>query len=151
MTNVLDLADRNWPLLNRAIKLHTFAYRLTGGKIGARIPGLEAPMLLLDHRGAKSGTQRTTPLLYLPDGDDVVLVASKGGYPKNPAWYHNLKANPETTVQIGRERRPVRAREATDEERSRLWPLAVAAYPDYETYQRRSQGRKIPLIILEPR
>ena len=80
-------------------------------------------MLLLDHVGAKSGAKRTAPLLYFDDGDAVVIVASKGGYPKHPAWFHNLRANPETTVQIGRERRPVRARVATPEEHARLWPV----------------------------
>jgi deazaflavin-dependent oxidoreductase (nitroreductase family) len=108
-------------------------------------------MLLLDHVGAKSGTKRTTPLLYIPDGDDVVIVASKGGFPKHPAWYHNLKANPDTTVQIRGERRDVHARIATPEERERLWPRAVKSYSGYTDYQTRSKGREIPLVILEPR
>lgn len=108
-------------------------------------------MCLLDHVGAKSGTLRTAPLLYVRDGEKVVLVASKGGYPKHPAWFHNLKANPETTVQVGGERIPVRARIADPEERERLWPLAEQAWHGYRTYQQRSQGREIPLVILEPR
>lgn len=131
--------------------LHTLAYRASGGRIGHTIPGVPGKMLLLDHVGAKSGRRRTSPLLYFPDGEDAVIVASKGGFPKNPAWFHNLMANPETTVQIGRERRPVRAREATAEERKRLWPRAVAVYGGYAEYQRRSKGREIPLVILEPR
>jgi len=108
-------------------------------------------MLLLDHVGAKSGAKRTTPLLYIPDGDDVVIVASKGGYPKHPAWLYNLKANPDTTVQIGGERRAVHARVATPQERERLWPEAVRSYSGYEDYAARSKGREIPLVILEPR
>jgi F420H(2)-dependent quinone reductase len=108
-------------------------------------------MCLLDHVGAKSGKKRTTPLLYVRDGEDVVLVASKGGFPRHPAWFHNLKANPDTTVQIGGERRAVHARVATPEERERLWPLAVEAYRGYSLYQKRSQGREIPMIVLEPR
>jgi deazaflavin-dependent oxidoreductase (nitroreductase family) len=100
--------------------------------------------------GAKSGVKRTAPLLYIRDGDDVVIVASKGGFPKHPAWFHNLRANPDTTVQIGSERRPVRARVATPEERERLWPEAVAAYRDYARYQQRTD-REIPLVILERR
>jgi len=108
-------------------------------------------MLLLDHVGAKSGTKRTSPLLYISDGDDVVIVASKGGFPKHPAWYHNLMANPDTTVQIGREKRPVHTRVASREERDRLWPMAVKAYRGYADYQARSKGREIPLVILEPR
>jgi deazaflavin-dependent oxidoreductase (nitroreductase family) len=107
-------------------------------------------MLLLDHVGAKSGTKRTTPLVYVDDAPDVVLVASKGGHPRNPAWYHNLLANPDTTVQIGAARRAVHARVATPEERERLWPKAVATYSGYSGYQERT-AREIPLVILEPR
>jgi deazaflavin-dependent oxidoreductase (nitroreductase family) len=107
-------------------------------------------MLLLDHVGAKSGTRRTTPLVYVEDGADVVIVASKGGHPKHPAWFHNLRANPETTVQIGAERRPVRARVATAEERPRLWKKAVATYRGYRGYQERTE-REIPLVVLERR
>jgi deazaflavin-dependent oxidoreductase (nitroreductase family) len=108
-------------------------------------------MLLLDHKGAKSGTRRTSPLLYFRDGEDLVIVASKGGFPKHPAWYHNLKANPDTTVQVASHRLPVRARTASPEERERLWPLAVKAYHGYEDYAVRSKGREIPLVVLEPR
>jgi deazaflavin-dependent oxidoreductase (nitroreductase family) len=147
----LDLADRTWPLLRRMMGVHTLAYRATGGLIGQRIPGLSAPVLLLDHVGARSGTERTSPLLYLDDGDDVIIVASKGGYPKHPAWYHNLRAHPDTTVQIGRERRDVHARVATEAERERLWPLVVESYPPYAEYQTRSKGREIPLVVLERR
>ncbi len=151
MSSYLDLADRSWPVLRRLMGVHALAYRATGGLIGHRIPGVGAPMLLLDHVGAKSGTKRTAPLLYIPDGDDVVIVASKGGYPRHPAWYHNLLANPDTTAQIGSERRPVHARVATPEERERLWPKVTAAYSGYDEYQERSKGREIPLVILEPR
>jgi F420H(2)-dependent quinone reductase len=145
----LDLADRNWPVLNRVFAAHSTIYRLTDGRIGQRIPGLP-PFLLLDHVGARSGTKRTSPLIYFEDAENVVVVASKGGFPKNPAWFHNLKANPDTTVQIGREKRAVRARVAGQEERERLWPKAVDTYGDYATYQRRTE-RKIPLVVLEPR
>jgi deazaflavin-dependent oxidoreductase (nitroreductase family) len=131
--------------------LHTVAYRVSGGRLGHTLPGVPGKMLLLDHVGAKSGKKRTSPLLYIEDGESVVIVASKGGYPKHPAWYHNLKANPDTTVQLGRERRDVHARVATAEERERLWPLAVRAYRGYEDYQLRSKGREIPLVILAPR
>lgn len=128
---------------------HTQLYRLTGGRIGHRVPG-GPPMLLLDHVGAKSGTKRTTPLVYVDDPPDVIIVASKGGYPRHPAWYHNLRANPEAEVQIGSEHRPVRAREATPSERERLWPMALDTYSGYAGYQERT-GRTIPLVILEPR
>jgi deazaflavin-dependent oxidoreductase (nitroreductase family) len=147
---VLDLADRSWPVLRRLMGVHTFAYRASGGRVGHRVPFLRAPMLLLDHVGAKSGEKRTSPLLYVPDGASVAIIASKGGFPKNPAWLYNLRANPETTVQIGRERRAVHAREATGEERDRLFARAAELYPGYETYQARTE-RKIPVVVLEPR
>ncbi len=131
--------------------LHTVLYRATGGRFGHRVPGGPGTMLLLDHVGAKSGTKRTAPLLYVEDGENVFVIASKGGFPKNPAWFYNLKANPDTTVQIRSERRAVHARVATPEERERLWPLAVKAYSGYEDYAARSKGREIPIVILEPR
>jgi len=128
---------------------HARIYRLTGGRIGHHLPGLP-PTLLLEHVGARSGTRRTTPLLYVDDPPDVVIVASKGGYPRNPAWYHNLLAHPDADIQIGSERRAVTAREADAAERERLWPMAVETYPGYRDYQRRAD-RTIPLMILEPR
>jgi deazaflavin-dependent oxidoreductase (nitroreductase family) len=131
--------------------VHTWLYRKSNGRIGHHVPGVGSPMLLLDHVGAKSGSKRTSPLLYIPDGENVVIVASKGGYPKHPAWFHNLKAHPDTTAQIGPERRSVHARVATPEERKRLWPKVVEAYGGYADYQARSKGREIPLVILEPR
>jgi deazaflavin-dependent oxidoreductase (nitroreductase family) len=142
--------DLVWPVLNRALKAHTAVYRATNGAIGHRIPFYGAPMLLLDHTGAKSGAKRTTPLIYVEDGDDVFIVASKGGHPRHPAWYHNLRKNPDTTIQIGPHRRAVRARVATDEEHERLWPKAVETYGSFASYQRRAE-RKIPIVILEPR
>jgi deazaflavin-dependent oxidoreductase (nitroreductase family) len=129
---------------------HTFLYRRTGGRLGHSIPGVGGKMLLLDHVGAKSGTKRTSPLLYVEDGADLVVVASKGGFPKHPAWFHNLSANPDTSVQVGSERRAVHARVATAEERPRLWEKAVRAYGGYEDYRART-GREIPLVVLEPR
>ena len=145
----LDVADRTWPLLRRLMGGHTVAYRATRGVVGHRIPGLP-PMLLLDHVGAKSGQKRTTPLVYTRDGNQLLLVASKGGHPKNPAWFHNLRANPDTSVQVGSERRPVRARVARQEERGRLWAKAVSTYSGFDDYQLRTD-REIPLIVLEPR
>jgi deazaflavin-dependent oxidoreductase (nitroreductase family) len=107
-------------------------------------------MLLLDHVGARSGQRRTNPLAYIEDGKDLVIVASKGGAPRHPAWFHNVRAHPDTTVQVGARRVAVRARVATADERSRLWPIVVAAYGGYADYQQRTE-REIPLVILEPR
>ena len=145
----MRVADRMWPVLNRVIEGHVLAYRATGGLIGHRIP-FAPPMLLLDHVGAKSGTKRTSALVYFRDGDDIVLVASKGGHPRHPAWFHNLRANPDTTVQVGTRRIPVRARVARADERRRLWPKAVETYSGYADYQERTE-REIPLVILEAR
>jgi len=88
-------------------------------------------------------------LLYLRDGADIVIVASRGGSDATPAWWLNLQANPVTTVQIGRERLPVVAREATADEKARLWPRLVEMYPDYGVYQTRTE-RQIPVVILNP-
>jgi F420H(2)-dependent quinone reductase len=145
----LNLADRSWPVLRRMMAAHAAVYRATNGLVGHRLPGMP-PMLLLDHVGAKSGTRRSSPLVYAEDGENVVLVASKGGYPKNPAWFHNLMANPDTSIQIGSRHRQVHARVADAQERERLWPKVVEVYGGYEDYQRRTD-REIPLVILEPR
>jgi deazaflavin-dependent oxidoreductase (nitroreductase family) len=145
----LNWVERNWGKLIPLMGGHAKIYRATHGLVGYRFPGAP-PMLLLDHVGAKSGTKRTAPLVFGRDGEDVILVASKGGYPKNPGWFHNLKANPDTTVQIGSKRLPVHARVASAAERERLWPLMVEVYGGYEDYRRRAE-REIPLVVLEPR
>jgi deazaflavin-dependent oxidoreductase (nitroreductase family) len=144
----LRAADRSWPLLRRAMGLHTLAYRATGGIVGHRF--LIGPsMLLLEHTGARTGTRRTTPLVYFRDGDGYVIVASKGGFSRHPGWYHNLRAHPDTRIQVGHRRLAVRARVANAAERERLWPEAVKTYSGYSDYQRRTD-REIPLVILEP-
>ena len=145
----LDVADRMWWLLSPLMRGHAAIYRATGGRIGGSFPGVP-PLLLLDHVGARSGQRRTTPLVYMPDGERFVVVASKGGYPRDPGWAHNLRAHPETTVQIGRDTRRVRAREATADERRELWPKAVKFNPLWGRYQERT-SRTIPLVLLEPR
>ena len=141
--------DGNWPLLTRMMKGHARVYRATRGLIGHRVPGVPE-MLLLDHVGAKSATKRTTPLVFARDGENIVLIASKGGHPKNPAWYYNLLANPDTTIQIGSKVIPVHVGVAPEEEYDRLWKLAVDVYRGYEGYRRRTE-RKIPLLVLSPR
>jgi F420H(2)-dependent quinone reductase len=145
----LDLADRSWPLLRQAASGHIAVYRATNGLIGHRIPGLPQT-LLLEHVGAKSAKRRTSPLVYGRDGENLVLVASKGGYPKNPAWFHNLIANPDARVQVGSQHLDVHARVAEGEERERLWQLMVGVYGGYEGYRKRTD-REIPVVVLEPR
>lgn len=136
----------------RSTKIHVALYRRTGGKIGGHLPGWpNARIVLVDHTGAKSGAKRTSPLMYHEDGDAIVVAASKAGQPTHPAWFHNLVANPDATIQIGSVVREARARVATDEERDRLWPEFVAFYPGYEFFQSNAKGRKIPIVILDPR
>ena len=126
--------------------LHNGLYRLTGGKVGGRVG--KAPVLLLTVAGRTTGKQRTTPLLYGRDGDNLVVIASVGGAPKHPAWYLNLQGQ-EAEVQIGRERRRVRARDAEGEERDRLWAQMAAVYAPYQAYQQKTE-RRIPVVVLEP-
>jgi deazaflavin-dependent oxidoreductase (nitroreductase family) len=110
-----------------------------------------ARILVLDHTGAKSGVRRSSPLMYHEEGGVLAVVASKGGQPTNPAWFHNLMANPDTTIQIEALTRQVRARVATDEERAGLWPRFVDFYPGYDLFERISHGRRLPIVMLEPR
>ena len=126
---------------------NVWLFRLTGGRLGARFRG-GAPICLVTTRGRKSGALRTVALLYLRDGDRVVVVGSKGGMSHHPAWYLNLRAEPRCEVEIGGERVPMRARTARPEERSVLWPRLVAMYPDYAQYQDRTT-REIPVVICE--
>jgi F420H(2)-dependent quinone reductase len=144
----LKVADLSWPVLGPLMRGHARLYRATDGRIGGWVPGLPS-LLLLDHIGARSGKRRTTPLVYMRDGDRLIVVPSKGGHPRNPGWLHNLRANPDTEVQIGSRRLPVHAREATAAERRALWPRAVAHNPFWGRYQERT-ARRIPLVILEP-
>jgi deazaflavin-dependent oxidoreductase (nitroreductase family) len=129
-------------------KANVWAYRATGGRVGGRfLRG--APVLLLTTRGRRSGQPRTAPLLYLEDGGRIVVVASKGGMSEHPLWYRNLEADPECEVEIGRERRTMRARVATAAEKRELWPKLVALYDDFDDYQARTE-RDIPVVILVP-
>jgi deazaflavin-dependent oxidoreductase (nitroreductase family) len=139
-------------LIKTSAAAHRIVYRITGGRVGHRF-GRNASTLLLDHVGAKSGTPRTSPLFYLEDGDDLVLVASYHGAPHHPAWFHNLMAQPQTAVRVGSEVREVVARVATADELDRLWPRAVNAYKPYEEFRRDAAkaGRVVPMVILERR
>jgi F420H(2)-dependent quinone reductase len=136
----------------RSTKIHVALYRRTNGRLGGHLPAWpDARILLLDHVGARTGTHRTSPLMYHADGDTIALAASKAGQPTHPAWFHNLKANPDTTIQIGARSHPVRARVATDAERNLLWPRFIELFPSYDFFQRLAGNRTIPIVILTPR
>jgi deazaflavin-dependent oxidoreductase (nitroreductase family) len=129
-------------------RLNTWLYRLSGGRIGGRWTHGE-PILLLTYTGRKSGERRTTPLVFLRDGDALVIVASKGGTSKHPLWFLNLKANPDCEVEIGREKRRMRARVATAGECGAYWPRLIALNPDFVMYRARTT-REIPIVVLTP-
>ena len=135
-------------------KAQVLAFRATNGRIGRKWrvgAGWKKPVptLLLDHVGRKSGKTFTTPLLYLEDGKNLVVVASQGGLPKNPQWYANLLKTPDAAVRVAKEgRRAVRAREAVGEERAALWPRLVELYADFEKYAAWTE-RQIPVVVLE--
>jgi deazaflavin-dependent oxidoreductase (nitroreductase family) len=129
-------------------RVHPRLYRWSGGRIGGAIGGM--PVLLLTTTGRKSGEPRTTALTYLPRGDDFVVIASVLGEPRHPAWWLNLAAKPDASVQVGGARHPVRAREAEGEEREALWRAVVAKMPDYDEYKART-SRRIPVVVLERR
>jgi F420H(2)-dependent quinone reductase len=137
------LGWRAWQAFTQA---HVAAYRLSGGRLGRTFRG--APVLLLDHVGRKSGTRHTSPLIFARDGDDLLIVASKGGSHKDPLWWPNLRERPRTTVQVGSEKREVIARQASAEEKKRLWPIVVDVYAPYDEYQKKT-SRDIPVIVLE--
>jgi deazaflavin-dependent oxidoreductase (nitroreductase family) len=130
-------------------RVNVWSFRLSGGRIGGRFR-YGAPVLLLTTLGRKSGRRRTLPLIYLEEGKQLMVVASQGGVPTHPLWYHNLQANPDVQVEIGREVREMTARTATDDEKRRYWPRLVEIYPDYDDYQARTT-RDIPVVVLYPR
>jgi deazaflavin-dependent oxidoreductase (nitroreductase family) len=128
--------NRDWKAYNRDVITE---FRANGGKQST---------ILLTSTGAKSGLPRTTPLVYTTDGDRIIIIASKGGAPTNPDWYHNLITNPEATVELGAERFQVRATVAQGPERERLYTQMAESMPFFATYQKNTT-RQIPLFILE--
>src|SRR3972149_6743298 len=121
-------------------------FRANEGRVGGPFQG--APMLLLHHTGAKSGRTRVNPLMYLADGDRLLIFASKGGAPTNPDWFHNLRANPAATVEVGTAEFAVEAMEVTGEERDRLYARQAGLYPPFGEYQAKA-GRTIPVVALK--
>ena len=135
-------------LMTRAfIGAHLALYRATGGRIGGTMGAMR--VLLLTTQGRKSGRPRTAPLVYFEDGERLVIIGSRGGDPRDPLWWENLKQTPQATVQIGTETRRVRARLASAEERARLWPRIKQENPAYARYEKLTT-RTIPVVILEP-
>jgi deazaflavin-dependent oxidoreductase (nitroreductase family) len=140
----MKFRDRATKLITR---IHIALYRRTGGKLGGRYRG--SPVLLLTTTGRRSGQRRTMPLLYIDDGNRKVVVASYLGAEHHPAWYHNLLAQPEVTVEAGSSVQQMRAEVADPAERARLWQPLVAMYPTYDNYQAKTE-RQIPVVVLTP-
>jgi deazaflavin-dependent oxidoreductase (nitroreductase family) len=122
-------------------------FRANGGKVGGQFDG--APLLLLHTTGARTGQERVNPMMYRTDGDRLVVFASKAGADTNPDWFHNLRAHPRVTVEVGAETREAVARVADDAERTRLWEAQKSEWPGFAGYEQRT-GRQIPVVILEP-
>jgi deazaflavin-dependent oxidoreductase (nitroreductase family) len=129
-------------------RLNVPVYRLSGGRIGGKVN--EAPVLLLTTTGRKSGQKRTAPVVYLADGENLVVIGSNAGHSRTPAWSLNLQAEPEAEVEVGRKRLPVRARVVSGEERADLWCRHNEQYSGFDEYEARTD-RDIALFALEPR
>lgn len=136
-----------WFFIHVTAKVDPWLLKRTNGRFSSI---LGQPVLLLQHTGARSGLPRETPLVFVNDGDDIILIASMGGAPTNPAWFHNLVAHPDCHVIAKGRSGPYRAHQAEGLERERLWQLALGVYAGYDTYQARTGGRTIPVMVLSP-
>ena len=125
-------------------------YESSGGTQGTTLRDTGLPVIVVTNKGSQTGAIRKTPLMRVKDGNNYVLVASKGGAPKNPVWVYNLRADADVEIQDETETHTMRVREVQDDgERARLWGIAVAAFPNYDEYQNRT-SRKIPVFLAEP-
>ena len=145
------------PKLPQWMKDHVDRYLSSGGTDGhmytitlPNVPVKSVPSLLLTTTGRKSGERYLFPLFYGRAGDGYFVIASKGGAPEHPGWYRNLRANPEVDIQVGTATMRARARTAAGEERARLWQRAVEIWPPFADYQRKAEGREIPVVVLDP-
>lgn len=129
-------------------RLNAFFYKLSGGRILGKLTG--RPVMLVSMKGAKTGKQRTVPLMYVPYKEGVIVVASQGGAPKTPVWYHNLVKHPDVVVQYKSTKMKLRARQVDDAEKAEVWPICVSHYAEYDDYQKRTD-RNIPVFVCEPR
>jgi deazaflavin-dependent oxidoreductase (nitroreductase family) len=146
--SIISSRAGGWVILNLLTPLDRVLLRLSNGRISS--VAMVMSSLVLISTGAKSGQPRETPLVYIPDGERIVLVASNAGLPHHPSWYHNLRANPQARVIADERTGNYRAREAAGVEREELWQRAVSIYPGYAAYQSRTGGRTIPVMVLEP-
>lgn len=137
------------PVIRVMSAVNTWIYRASGGRLGGKWM-YGAPILLLTTTGRKSGEKRTAPLLYLEDGQRVILVGSQGGMSKDPQWVKNVDADADVEIEIGSRKRAMRARRGTREEKAHYWPALCKMYPDYADYQARTI-REIPILVLDPR
>lgn len=146
------MTEKEFKALRRVIKpfsrLNVFVYKLTGGRVMGTLTG--RPVMLVTMKGAKTGKERTIPLMYVPYKNGVIVVASQGGAPKSPVWYNNLVAHPDIVVQYKRNKMNLRARRVDDAEKARVWPICVEHYREYDDYQKRTD-RNIPVFVCEPR
>ena len=134
-------------LLKAITKANVLIYRLSGGRLWNTMEG--SPICLVTMTGRKSGRIMARPVMYTPNGDTVLIVPSLGGAPQHPLWYHNIMAHPDIAITVGSTSRKMRARQASAAEKAELWPLVVASYPSFQSYQD-STTRDIPLLICEP-
>jgi deazaflavin-dependent oxidoreductase (nitroreductase family) len=148
MAERLGQGIQNGPVRSRLRGTHEALYQATGGRIGHRLPG-HPPMLLLHHVGAKSGTKRISGLTYMPYEGGFVVVGSNGGGSRSPGWVYNLRAFPDTEIQVGREKLKVHAREPADDERERVWAEAARYHPAWGRFQQQA-ARALPIVILTP-
>ena len=145
------MTESEFKQMRRFIKpfsgFNTLVYRLTGGRLMGSFQG--RPVCLVTMTGAKSGKTRTVPLMYVPYKDGVIIVASQGGAPKSPVWFHNLVKHPDIEVQYKSRKMKLRARQVAGEEKAQVWPTCVEHYPPYDDYQARTD-RSIPVFVCEP-
>jgi F420H(2)-dependent quinone reductase len=135
-----------WMIINLGTRVDRWLIKASRGEFNST---LAWPCLLLTTKGAKTGLPRTVSLVYYQDGDDIILIASKGGNAKHPAWYLNLAANPEVEVLLDGVSGVYSAHDATGEERQRLWAKAAKLYTGYDTYKERAGEREIPVVVLQ--
>lgn len=137
-----------WSAYKLVTRFNVWIYRRSDGRVGGRFD--DAPICILHHRGAKTGAARETPLVFCGEGDNVILIASMGGQPRHPAWFHNLRAHSEIEIERDGRRAPMTARVTDGDERERLWQLMLTVWPTYDVYQSRTD-RVIPVILCAPR